>query len=314
MSFNSFGENFRITTFGESHGPGLGVTVEGVPPGLSLDMQAVQEQLNRRRPGRSALSSPRKEDDQVMVFSGLMEGVTTGAPLTMVIGNSDARPGAYDHLKDRFRPGHADFTYQGKYGLREWRGGGRSSGRETAARVAAGAVAMQVLAPRGITVLAHTVQVANIRARRFRADQVDANILRCGDPEAAEAMHEAVMTASREGDSVGGVVQLRVDGLPLAWHAGHRLVPALCEALMSIGAVKGISLTPIVEPGKLRLRVAVKPTPSIGLPQRTINEQGVAVDLAIRGRHDPCIVPRILPVAEAMAALVMADLHLADRR
>ena len=314
VAFNSFGKNFRITTFGESHGYGLGVVVEGIPPRLPLDIEAVQEQLDRRRPGRSPLSSTRQEPDRVMVFSGLMDGVTTGAPLTMIVGNRDARPGAYDHLQEVYRPGHADFTTQGKYGLRDWRGGGRSSGRETVARVAAGAVAAQLLALRGITVQAHTVQVSTIRARRYRPEVVESNPLRCGDADAAEAMEDAILSARREGDSVGGVVQLRMERIPPVWlDPGQPLVPELCQALMSIGAVKGVSLTPTRAPGQLRIRLAVKPTPSISLPQQTVNQAGEAVEVSIKGRHDPCIVPRILPVAEAMAALVLADQLLADQ-
>ena len=308
MAFNSFGRNFRITTFGESHGPGLGVVVDGLPPRLSLDMQAVQDQLDRRRPGRSPLSSPRQESDRVMVLSGLMDGQTTGAPMTMIIGNQDARPGAYDHLRHVCRPGHADYTYQGKYGLRDWRGGGRSSGRETVARVAAGAVAAQVLAPRGITIVAHTVQVGTVRARRFQREVLDQNALRCGDPDAAEAMEDEILAARREGDSVGGVVQLRLEGAPEAWtEQGGDVVAELCAALMSIGAVKGIALAPTKAKDQLRLRVAVKPTPSISLAQRAVDSAGQPMELMIKGRHDPCIVPRILPVTESMAALVLAD-------
>ena len=179
--------------------------------------------------------------------------------------------------------------------------------------MAAGAVAAQILAPRGIKILAHTVQVGTVRAQKYRADVAMNNPLRCGDADAAMAMEGAILEAKSDGDSVGGVVQLRLDGLPVAWQAGDELVPRLCEALVSIGAVKGVSLTPVIQPGKFRLRIAVKPTPSISLPQRTVNRARQHVDLAIRGRHDPCIVPRILPVTEAMAALVMADLHLADR-
>lgn len=314
MAFNSFGKNFRITTFGESHGHGLGVVLEGIPPRTALDIQAVQAQLDRRRPGRSPLSSSRQEADSVMVISGLMDGMTTGAPLAMMVGNRDARPDAYDHLQEVYRPGHADFTTQGKYGLRDWRGGGRSSGRETVARVAAGAVAAQLLALRGIFVMAHTVQVSTIRAQRYRPEEVMGNPLRCGDSDAAEAMEDAILSARREGDSVGGVVQLRLENIPRAWlESGQPLVPELCQALMSIGAVKAVSLVPAGDPGQLRIRIAVKPTPSISLPQQTVNQAGEQVEVAIKGRHDPCIVPRILPVAEAMASLVLADQLLAHQ-
>ena len=314
MAFNSFGKNFRITTFGESHGHGLGVVLEGIPPRTALDIQAVQAQLDRRRPGRSPLSSSRQEADSVMVISGLMDGMTTGAPLAMMVGNRDARPDAYDHLQEVYRPGHADFTTQGKYGLRDWRGGGRSSGRETVARVAAGAVAAQLLALRGIFVMAHTVQVSTIRAQRYRPEEVMGNPLRCGDSDAAEAMEDAILSARREGDSVGGVVQLRLENIPRAWlESGQPLVSELCQALMSIGAVKAVSLVPARDPGQLRIRIAVKPTPSISLPQQTVNQAGEQVEVAIKGRHDPCIVPRILPVAEAMASLVLADQLLAHQ-
>jgi len=286
--------------------------IDGLPPGLYMDLEAVQELMDRRRPGRSELSSSRQEEDRVMVLSGLMEGRTTGAPLAMTVGNRDARSGAYDRLREVFRPGHADITFQGKYGLREWRGGGRASGRETVARVAAGAVALQLLEPRGISIFAHTVQVGGARARAFREVHMGLNPLRCADHAAAQAMEQAIHAAREQGDSVGGAVEVVIRGAPGPWlehEAG--LMVRLSEALVSIGAVKALAAREPREAGELRVELTVKPTPSINLPQRTVNTSGEAVELRVGGRHDPCIVPRILPVAEAMAALVLADMLLA---
>lgn len=346
MSSNSFGRFFRITSFGESHGPALGVVIDGVPPRLPLDLDAVQRELDRRRPGQSALSSPRQEADRVELLSGLFEGLTTGAPLCLLIRNQDARPRDYRELGELFRPGHADLAVQRKYGIRDWRGGGRSSGRETVARVAAGAVARQVLAPLGVSVTGHLLEAAGIRATRFSPEEIERNPLRCADAEAASRMAEAIEAARAAGDSVGGVVEVRAGGVPAGWGdpVFAKLDAAIAGALMGIGAVKGVEIgdgfalarargseanDPILPDGfasnraggilggissgaEIVARVAVKPTPSIRSPQQTIDREGQPRTLSVAGRHDPCIAPRLVPVAEAMLALVLADAYLAQ--
>jgi len=346
MSFNSFGRLFRITTFGESHGPAMGVVIDGVPPRLELDVEAIQGQLDRRRPGQSELVTPRKEDDRVQILAGLLEGRTTGAPLCLVIRNRDARPGAYDHLKEVYRPGHGDLTWEKKYGLRDHRGSGRASGRETSARVAAAAVARQILANQGVRIIGHVIEVAGIRAQQFDAQEIERNPVRCADVAAAPQMAEAILAAKADGDSVGGLVEVRAEGVPLGWGdpVFGKLDGLIAGALMGIGAVKGVEigdgfalarqrgsdandeLTPngfasnhaggilggISNGDVIVVRAAVKPTSSINKVQQTVNRQGQPVTLQVEGRHDPCIAPRLVPVAEAMVALVLVDTYLAQ--
>jgi chorismate synthase len=347
MSSNTFGRYFRITTFGESHGPAVGVVIDGIPPRFSVDLGEVQVQLDRRRPGQSRLSSPRKEEDRARALSGLFEGRTTGAPVCLILPNEDARPEAYEELKHLFRPGHADYTYYKKYGVRDYRGGGRSSGRETAARVAAGSVARQILARLGVTLLGHVVEIAGIRACSFDPQVIEENLVRCADARAAASMEKAIETARDEADSVGGVVEVRARGVPAGWGdpVFGKLDALLAGALMGIGAVKGVEigdgfelvrqrgsrandailphgfasnhaggiLGGISTGAEIVVRAAVKPTPSIGQPQTTVDEDGNPTTLRIQGRHDPCIVPRLVPVAEAMIALVLVDAFLAQR-
>jgi chorismate synthase len=347
MSSNSFGRYFRITTFGESHGPAVGVIIDGVPPRFPLDLAAVQADLDRRRPGQSPLASSRAEEDRVTVLSGLFEGQTTGAPLCLVVANKDARPDAYAELRRVFRPGHADLTVQRKYGIRDFRGGGRSSGRETVARVAAGAVARQMLSGLEVHIVGHVVELAGIRARSFDAASIGQNALRCADPTVVEEMTRAVEAARQEGDSVGGVVEVRATGVPVGWGdpVFDKLDAALAGALMSIGAVKAVEVGDGFALSRLRgsqsndailpdgwasnhaggilggissgaeivVRVAVKPTPSIRAPQQTVDLEGHPTTISVTGRHDPCIAPRLVPVAEAMVALVLMDAYLAQR-
>jgi chorismate synthase len=318
---NTFGRNFRCTTFGESHGKALGVVIDGCPPGLALSEADIQPLLDRRRPGTGSLVSPRSEPDRVEILSGVFEGKTTGAPVALLVQNRDAKPGEYDALRDVFRPGHADITYQAKYGIRDHRGGGRSSGRETVGRVAAGAVAMKILALQGIRIL------GVIREIHGAATQVQ--------------WEEEIREAKAAGDSVGGIVEIVAEGCPagLGDPVMGKLDGAIAGAMMGIGAVKGVEIgsgfsaarlrgsehnDPIVPGGFLSnhaggilggistgqeivVRIAVKPTPSISMPQQTIDTGGTAREIRVEGRHDPCIVPRIVPVAEAMLALVLVD-------
>lgn len=347
MFANTFGNHFRITTFGESHGPSVGVIIDGVPPRLALNFESIQNQLNRRRPGQSKVSSSRQEADRVAVLSGMMDGMTTGAPLCMVIANTDARAEDYESMKDVFRPGHADLSWFMKYGIRDWRGGGRASGRETSARVAAGAVARQVMSPVGVTIQGHTLEICGVFARDINLDTAEDNEVRCADAEQAGAMIEAIEAAQQDGDSVGGIIEVRASGVPAGWGdpVFGKLDAQLAAGMMSIGAVKGVEIgdgfmitrmrgseandeiTPEgfssnhaggilggVSSGEdIVVRVAVKPTPSISKPQCTVDSSGNPTIVSIAGRHDPCIVPRLVPVAEAMAALVLADAYLSHR-
>ncbi len=342
MPGNSFGQFFRITTWGESHGPALGVVIDGCPPGLFLSEQRIQEALDRRRPGKGGVAeTTRREPDKIEILSGVFEGLTTGTPISMLIWNKDAKPGAYDHLKDVFRPGHGDITYLEKYGIRDHRGGGRSSGRETAARVAAGAVAQILLDTQGIEVTAYTVALGGIKARKRDLSAIGSNRLFCPDPDAAEKMEERVKEVRSRGDSIGGVVEVRARGVPagLGEPVFDKLDAEIAKALMSIGAVKAVEIgsgvrasemtgsqnnDPITPTGfasnnaggilagisngdEIIARAHVKPIPSIAMEQDTINTRGEPVKLVIGGRHDASAIPRIVPVCEAMVRLVLAD-------
>jgi chorismate synthase len=338
---NTLGELVRLTTFGESHGPMVGVVLDGVRPGLPLSASDIQKDLDRRRPGQSAVSTARKEADRVQIVSGIFEGKTTGAPIAMLIPNSDSRSAHYDALKDLFRPGHADYTFWQKYGIRDYRGGGRSSGRETAARVAGGAVARKLLAERDILIRAFTLQIGTIRAEHLDYEAIDHNPVRCPDAEAASKMERRILEARDTGDSVGGLIQLEVRNLPagLGDPVFAKLDAKLASALFSIGAVKGVEigsgfacaemtgrehndemadgefvsnhaggiLGGISTGQPLTAQIAIKPTPSIAAEQKTIDVRGTNRCISIRGRHDPCIVPRAVPVVEAMAALTLLD-------
>jgi len=353
MAGNSFGKYFRITTFGESHGPALGVVIDGIMPGKRFSIAGIQKELDRRRPGQSKVTTPRREPDSVEVLSGVFEGKTTGMPICLIIRNTDQRPAAYEKIKAMFRPGHAGYTYLAKYGIADYRGGGRSSGRETVARVAAGALAKEFLAGRGIEIVGHTVEVAGIRARSFDQSCIEQNPLRCADPHVAAEMERAVMQARDEGDSVGGIVEVLVRGVPvgLGEPVFDKLNADLAHALMSIGAVKGVEfgngfaaarlkgsenndpMYPDPSSGRIRtrtnnaggmaggisngedliVRIAVKPTSSIRKEQETVTLEGTPARISVHGRHDPCICPRIVPVAEAMVALTLMD-HLTRQR
>lgn len=351
MAGNTIGEVFRVTTFGESHGVGLGVIVDGCPAGLALQDEDFARDMARRRPGQSEATTPRQEADQVRLLSGVYEGKTTGTPIALVVYNKDPDPKAYEALKDLFRPGHADFTYFAKYGHRDHRGGGRSSGRETLARVAAGVVAKKILADAGIKVVAHTVQVGDVAASAFDESVIESNAIRCADPEAAERMLELIEKVRTEGDSIGGVVAVEATGVPagLGEPVFDKLDADLAKALVSIPTIKGVEIgsgfssalmrgsesnDPFVKtPEGIRTatnraggvlggistgmpvacRLAVKPPSSIARKQKTLTVEGEESELSVKGRHDPCVCPRVVPVAEAMMAIVLAD-HLLRQR
>ncbi|MGD9124126.1 MAG: chorismate synthase [Desulfarculaceae bacterium] len=342
-----WGRFFRVSTFGESHGPGLGVVVEGVPPGIKLDLDYIQAELDRRRPGSSSLVSARQEPDKVEVLSGLDQGRTLGTPIGMVIRNQDIKGKDYRQLSQVFRPGHADFTYYQKYGTSPQSGGGRASGRETVARVAAGAVARALLEPQGLGFAAYSIAVGEVRAQRVDVEFALSHHLRAADPDLAEAMVAEVLSAREAGDSVGGRLELVISGAPagLGDPVFEKLDAALGGAMLSIGGVKGVEvgagfevctrlgsqnndqmdasgflsnhaggiLGGISTGQPIVLRLAIKPTPSISKKQKTVSMDGREQTIQIKGRHDPCLCPRVAPVAEAMAALVMADAWLAQR-
>ncbi len=352
VSGNEFGNVFRVMTFGESHGPGLGAVVDGCPPGVELTPAMIQRDLDRRRPGQSEATTSRSEADQVEVLSGVFEGKTTGAPIGLLIRNKDHKSSAYDKIKDVFRPGHADLTYFLKYGIRDHRGGGRASGRETAARVAAGAVARAVLAGFGVEVWAWTTAVGPIKATARDRDQVENNPLRAPDAEAAAKMMALVKECGAAGDSVGGVVEALASGVPagLGEPAFDKLDANLAAGLMSIGAVKGVEIGDGFGAAAMRgseysdpftlasdgqvvtvnnraggvlggvstgepliARIAIKPTSSISIDQGTVNKSGEKTTINVGGRHDPCLCPRIVPVAEAMVCLTLCDLLMTQR-
>jgi len=348
---SSFGQLFRISTFGESHGGGVGVIVDGCPPRLPLDPEAIQAELDRRKPGQSRITTPRKEDDRVEILSGLLDGLTLGTPIAMVVRNTDQRPQDYREMEVAFRPSHADATYQAKYGIQARSGGGRASARETIGRVAAGAIAKQLLTHvAGTEVIAwvrriHTIE-ASIDPAMVSLEAVEGNIVRCPDGASAERMIERIEAIGRDGDSCGGVIECLVRRPPvgLGMPVFDKLEADLAKAVMSLPATKGFEIgsgfdgTLLLgsehndaflpsEDGRLRtatnnsggiqggisngepisLRVGFKPTATIRKEQQTINAAGEATTLAAKGRHDPCVLPRAVPMVEAMVALVLAD-------
>lgn len=347
MSGNSFGKAFVVTTWGESHGPALGVVIDGCPPRLPLSEKDIQKALDRRRPSGGIASTKRREPDRVKILSGTFEGHTTGTPICLIVYNQDADPGAYDGLKDLFRPGHGDVTYQRKYGIRDHRGGGRASGRETVARVAAGAVAQRLLDEHGVTVTAYTVELAGIPVETVDLAAVETTPFFAPDPEAAARMERRIAEIREAGDSAGGIVEVRVAGCPpgLGEPVFDKLDADLAKALMSIGAVKAVEVGVGLEAARLTgsqcndqitpdgfatnraggilagiangddicVRAAVKPIPSIRIEQETIDVHGTAQTLSVKGRHDISAIPRIVPVCQAMVRLVIAD-HLLRHR
>ena len=350
MAGNSFGRLFRLTTFGESHGPAIGGVIDGCPAGLLLDLEAVQGELDRRKPGQSAIVTQRKEADTVLFYSGIFEGKTTGTPIGFVIHNSNQKSADYAHIRDSYRPSHADFTYDEKYGFRDYRGGGRSSARETASRVVAGAIARQLLAP--VTIQAYVSQVGNMKLDktydRLDLSLTESNPVRCPDPETAERMEAYIREVRKEGDTIGGIVSCVIRQVPrgLGEPVFDKLHAELGKAMLSINAVKGFEYgsgfggvamkgsehndafnpdgsTRTNNSGGIQggisngmdiyFNVAFKPVATLIQSYETIDKEGNAVTAQGKGRHDPCVVPRAVPIVEAMAALVLADFSLLNR-
>jgi len=341
MPGNSFGKLFKITTWGESHGKGVGVVIDGCPPKIPLDESVIQEMLDRRRPGGSITSTSRKESDTARILSGVFDNKTTGTPILIMVENRDAKSNAYQPISDLYRPGHGDITYHSKYGIRDWRGGGRASARETVGRVAAGAVARAVLKRHDIDVFAFTKALGSITAERFDRKAISQNMFLAADLGAAEMMEKEVVIVKGKGDSLGGIVEIRANNVPsgLGDPVFDKLDAELAKALMSIGAVKGVEIGVGFEAAKLRgsqnndpitpeglasnnaggilagisngeeiiVRVAVKPIPSIAIEQDTIDINGSPRRISIKGRHDISAIPRINVVCEAMVCLVLAD-------
>jgi chorismate synthase len=344
---STFGRLFRVTTFGESHGPAVGVVVDGMPPGVKVEESAIQLELDRRRPGQSAITTQRQEADRVEVLSGVFEGLSLGTPIAMLVRNTDQRSRDYEALKDVFRPGHADYVTLEKYGVRDHRGGGRSSGRETVGRVAAGALARAALGTVGVHVLGGTVRVGSVEAIDRDWSLVETNPVRCPDADAALLMQSLIEKVRDEKDSVGGVVEVVARGVPAGWGdpTMDKLDAALAQAMLSIPATKGVEIGGgfgmvtlrgsqtndvfdgeryrtnhaggiaggISNGNEVVVRVAVRPATSIGKPQVMAKQGGGTETVAIEGRHDPCICPRVVPVAEAMLALTLADAWLHQR-
>jgi len=346
MAGNTFGKVFRVTTWGESHGTGVGAVIDGCPPGIVLDPALLQAEMDRRRPGQGGASSPRKEPDQLEILSGIFTPLgeelprTTGTPISLAIYNKDAHSKSYDNLRDIFRPGHGDISYLAKYGIRDHRGGGRASARETAARVAAGAVAKQVLEQTGIDVLAYTVALGGVKVTEINLEVINDNRFFCPDSAAAEKMEARVTEVRKQGDTLGGIVEIVADcPAGLGEPVFDKLEAELAHALMSIGAVKGVEIgagfkvadmlgsenndeiTPtgfatnnaggilagISSGNEIVIRVAVKPIPSISKKQQSVNLENEAVTIQVGGRHDISAIPRIIPVCEAMVRLTLVD-------
>ena len=348
MSGNTFGSIFKISTFGESHGEGIGVIIDGVPSGIKIDTAFIQNELDRRKPGQSKYTTSRNEADTAEILSGVFEGVSTGTPIAIVIRNTDQHSKDYSNVAATYRPGHADFSFDAKYGRRDYRGGGRSSGRETAARVAAGAIAKLILKEYNITVEAGALSIGNVTANKINFTEVEESLVRSLDLTTSDAMAQEIANAAANNDSVGGRVLCHITGVPagLGEPVFDKYDALLAQGIISLGAVKAIefgigskfaqltgsqSNDPMGEGKKfltnnaggilggistgeeIIFSLTVKPTPSISMEQDTSNQDGQAVKLKITGRHDPCIVPRIIPVVEAMAAIVTADLLLRQR-
>lgn len=352
---NSYGKQFRITTFGESHGSGIGVVIDGCPSGLPFDSAFIQQELDRRKPGQSKITTQRREKDEFQVLSGTFEGQTTGTPIALMIWNEDAKSKDYAHIAEQFRPSHADYTYQEKYGIRDYRGGGRSSARETAARVAAGAVAKLLLYSLGVSIQAYVSQVGGLKLEKNYQEldltQTEENIVRCPDADIAQQMISLIDQTKKNGDSIGGIVSCVIKGVPVGWGEPvfDKLHAELGKAMLGINAVKGFEYGSgfagvqmlgsehndafFTEGDKVHTKtnfsggiqggisngediyfnVAFKPVATLMRDQESINVKGESVTVSGKGRHDPCVVPRAVPIVEAMAALVLADFYLRNK-
>lgn len=353
---STYGKIFKIATFGESHGAGIGVIIEGCPAGVHFDADFIQSELTRRKPGQSRITTQRKEADEFEVLSGVFEGKTTGTPIALIIRNEDQRSKDYSHIAAQFRPSHADYTYQVKYGVRDYRGGGRSSARETAARVAAGAVAKLLLTDLGVNIQSYVSQVGTLKLEKSYQDLdlslTESNAVRCPDPEMAQQMFDYIDSVRKQGDSVGGVVNCVITGVPAGWGEPvfDKLHAEMGKAMLSINAVKGFEYGSgfegvallgsqhndafyiddqekvhtrtnhsggvqggISNGEDIYFRVAFKPVATIMQDQESIDQHGDVAVVQGKGRHDPCVVPRAVPIVEAMAALVLADFYLRNR-
>ncbi|HSW96741.1 MAG TPA: chorismate synthase [Candidatus Saccharimonadales bacterium] len=357
MAGNTFGHLFRITTFGESHGGAVGCVVDGCPPGIEISEAEIQQEMDRRKPGQSEITTPRKEEDIIHILSGIFEGKTTGTPILLIAYNKDMKPEDYGKLVGNFRPGHADYTYEAKYGIRDFRGSGRASARETLARVAAGTIAKKYLKEKlGIEILSYVEQVGNIKANinfnTVSIKDIEANMVRCPDPEAAEKMIKLIETVRDEGDSIGGIIKGVIKQVPvgLGEPVFDKLSSDLAKAMMSINAVKGFEIGSgfagvmkkgsehndeffINDNGKVRtktnnaggtlggisngetihFRVAFKSVSTIMKKQQTVNRNNETVEIEAAGRHDPCVLPRAVPIVDAMSALVIIDHYLRNK-
>ena len=349
MMGNTFGRHFRVTTFGESHGVALGTVIDGVPAGLRVSKEDIQSEMDRRRPGQSNVTSPRAEKDEIEILSGIFEEKTTGAPVCIIVRNKDADSSKYEQIKHLFRPGHADYAFLNKYGMRDYRGGGRSSGRETLCRVAAGAVAKKIIT--GTKVIAYTLQVGNIRAEKIDYGEIEKNSVRCPDKTAAKKMEKLIESVKKEGDSIGGIIEVVVKNPPqgLGDPVFDKLDADIAKAILSIGAVKGIEFGSgfgaaglkgsenndsfYSKAGKIStrtnnaggisggistgqdiiFRAVIKAPSSITKEQSTVDDKGKATKISVEGRHDPCLCPRAVPVIEHMTNIVLADAVLAQR-
>jgi chorismate synthase len=351
MAGNSYGTLFRITTFGESHGEALGGIIDGCPPGITIDLEAVQLEMSRRKPGQSAIVTQRKEPDDVQFLSGIFEGKTTGSPIGFIIPNENQHSKDYEHLKEAYRPSHADFTYQQKFGHRDYRGGGRSSARETACRVVAGAIAKQFLHSLNIRFSTYVDHVGTVRfesVKFYELDQIEANAVRCPDAKIAADMEDLILTTRKKGDTVGGAIRCVIEGVPvgLGEPVFDKLHAELGKAMLSINAVKGFEIgsgfdsismfgsehndlfetdgsTKTNHSGGIQggisngmpisFRVAFKPVATLMQNQTSIDQNGNEIELAGKGRHDACVVPRAVPIVEAMAAMVILDVYLRNK-
>jgi len=345
---NTFGKIFKITSFGESHGKAIGVVIDGCPAGLEISEDEIQKELDKRRPGQSDLTTQRQEKDQIEILSGIFEGKTLGTPIAMVVRNKDMKSKDYENIKNLYRPGHADYTYEAKYGIRDYRGGGRASARETIARVAAGAIAKKLLQSVGIEIVGYVSQVGDEKISKIDENEIENNLLRCPDKDLVERMSNIIKQAKADGDSIGGVVEVVAHGVPagLGEPVFDKLSADLAKAIMSIPAVKGFEIGDgfacaqkygsenndelTSENGNIKtktnhaggivggisngedivIRFALKPASSISKEQETIDKEGNKQKIKIEGRHDPCICPRAVPIGEAMLALVLVDHYL----